>query len=253
MGPFQGSVAGSSPAGRLFAPSDAFGTLSLLKTVERSKARELRAQGWSVKEIEEHLGVARSTVSVWVRDVVLGPSQWERLTERSRLGPIVAGERKAARARAVRLLWQTEGRRLIHERDASYAAGCMLYWAEGAKCRNCVELCNSDPELIATFARFLRQHFAVPRERMRIACNLFADHLDRQREIEGFWLDHLDLTTDCLRKSQVNVYSKYSQKKRANKLPYGTCKFIVCDTRIVQTIYGSIQEYGGFERPEWLD
>jgi hypothetical protein len=23
--------------------------------------------------------------------------------------------------------------------------------------------------------------------------------------------------------------------------------------QIVQTIYGSIQEYGGFERPEWLD
>jgi hypothetical protein len=27
----------------------------------------------------------------------------------------------------------------------------------------------------------------------------------------------------------------------------------VNSTRIVQTIYGSIQEYGGFERPEWLD
>jgi hypothetical protein len=24
-------------------------------------------------------------------------------------------------------------------------------------------------------------------------------------------------------------------------------------TRILQTIYGAIQEYGGFERPEWLD
>jgi len=27
----------------------------------------------------------------------------------------------------------------------------------------------------------------------------------------------------------------------------------VHNTRIVQTIYGSIQEYGGFERPECLD
>jgi hypothetical protein len=51
----------------------------------------------------------------------------------------------------------------------------------------------------------------------------------------------------------VNVYSKYSLKKRANKLPYGTCKLVVHSTRIVQTIYGSIQEYGGFDRPEWLD
>jgi hypothetical protein len=26
----------------------------------------------------------------------------------------------------------------------------------------------------------------------------------------------------------------------------------VNSTRVVQSIYGSIQEYGGFERPEWL-
>ena len=88
---------------------------------------------------------------------------------------------------------------------------------------------------------------------MSIRCNLFADHLERQREIERFWLAALDLPANCLRKSIVNTYSKYSQKKRQNKLPYGTCRLAVHNTRIVQTIYGSIQEYGGFERPEWLD
>ena len=51
----------------------------------------------------------------------------------------------------------------------------------------------------------------------------------------------------------MNVHSKCSRKKRANKLPYGTCELTVDSTRIVQTIYGSIQEYGGFDRPEWLD
>jgi len=50
-----------------------------------------------------------------------------------------------------------------------------------------------------------------------------------------------------------STYSKYSEKKRANKLPYGTCELCVHSTELVQTIYGSIQEYGGFDRPEWLD
>ncbi len=54
-------------------------------------------------------------------------------------------------------------------------------------------------------------------------------------------------------RSIVNVYSKYSQKKRCNKLPYGTCKVVYNDTRTVQSIYGAIQEYAGFDRPEWLD
>ena len=88
---------------------------------------------------------------------------------------------------------------------------------------------------------------------MTLHCNLFADHLERQQEIEQYWLDRLGLSASSLRKSIVNTYSKYSLKKRSNKLPYGTARLAVHSTQIVQTIYGSIQEYGGFDRPEWLD
>ena len=87
---------------------------------------------------------------------------------------------------------------------------------------------------------------------MRVTCHLFADHLARQREIEQFWLDVTGLPRSSLRKSMVNKYSRASQRKRVNMLPYGTCKLIVHSTEIVQTIYGSIQELGGFNRPEWL-
>ncbi|HEY4411445.1 MAG TPA: hypothetical protein VGN06_00485 [Gaiellaceae bacterium] len=183
----------------------------------------------------------------------MGPEQRARLIYRSKLGPIVAAERKAARARDVRRTYQDEGRRLARERDASYASGCMLFWAEGAKTRNSVQLINADPEVVVFFAGFLRKHFNVQDEQMRVTCNLFADHAERQREIEGYWLERLVLPRTCLCKSAVNVYSKYSQKKRTNKLPFGTCSLRVHSTRIVQTIYGSIQEYGGFDRPEWLD
>jgi hypothetical protein len=71
--------------------------------------------------------------------------------------------------------------------------------------------------------------------------------------VEQFWLDVLGLPGACLRKSIVNSYSRASKRKRVNKLPYGTCKVVVHRTEIVQTIYGSIQEFAGFERPEWLD
>jgi hypothetical protein len=106
--------------------------------------------------------------------------------------------------------------------------------------------------MVHQFVGFVRRYFAVPDEAFRVDCNLFADHLQRQREIEQFWLDTLGLPATCLRKSTVNVYSKYSQKKRRNRLPYGTVRVCVHSTRVVQSIYGSIQEYGGFERPEWL-
>ena len=88
---------------------------------------------------------------------------------------------------------------------------------------------------------------------MSIYCNLFADHLERQRDIEQHWLDTLGLPRSSLRKSVVNTYSKYSTKKRVNKLPYGTCKLVVNSTAIVQTVFGSIQEFSGVEHTEWLD
>jgi hypothetical protein len=129
----------------------------------------------------------------------------------------------------------------------------MLYWAEGDKARNSVRLANSDPALVRYFAAFLRAYFAVEDERFRVTCNLFADHEPRQREIEQFWLETLSLSPASLCKSIVNRYSRYSQKKRKNKLPYGTCRVSVHNTEIVQTIYGSIQELGRFDRPEWLE
>ena len=224
-----------------------------MKTDERLRARELRADGLSVREVARVIGISQSSASIWVRDIELSPAQRRALDDRGERGRAIARRVKAERARAVRLDYQREGRRFARDRGAGYIAGCMLHWAEGDKCRNSVRMSNSDPEVLVVFAAFLREHFAVGSDRILISCNLFADHLDHQREIESFWLDRLGLPPTSLRKSMVNIYSKHSKKTRTNRLPYGTCKLVVHSTRIVQTIYGSIQEYGGFDRPEWLD
>jgi hypothetical protein len=128
----------------------------------------------------------------------------------------------------------------------------MLFWAEGARRRNTVQFVNSDPAMTVFFLEFLRKYFNVPDEKVALSCNLFADHAERQNDIEQYWLNALNLPSACLRKSTVNHYSKYSQKKRKNKLPYGTCRLQIGSTEIVQQLYGAIQELGGFEREEWL-
>jgi hypothetical protein len=172
--------------------------------------------------------------------------------------PAVNGNRAggAANRKRARLLlrsYQEEGRTLAQHGDPSHEAGCMLFWAEGSHHRNTVVFTNSDPEMVRYFVAFLRCSFRLRDDAFTVNCNLFADHIERQQEIEQFWLETLGLPAARLRKSTVNVYSKHSQKKRRNKLPYGTVRVCVHSTRVVQSIYGSIQEYGGFERPEWLD
>jgi hypothetical protein len=229
--------------------------LSEMKTRERAEARRLRRQGLSMKEIERRLAVSRSSVSLWVRDIELTREQHDGLLRRN---PAYTRQLKGSnankeRARLRRRSYQLSGRRRIREPEALYVAGCMLFWAEGDKCRRAVRFSNSDPEAIRLFARFLRECFGVTDDRIRVYCHLFADHVSKQREIEQFWLDVVDVPRTALRKSMVNNYSRASKRKRVNRLPHGTCKLVVHSTEIVQTIYGSIQEFAGFNRPAWLD
>jgi hypothetical protein len=106
--------------------------------------------------------------------------------------------------------------------------------------------------MISFFLRFLRREFEVPDRSVRVRLHLYADHERHREAIEAFWLDLLGLERACLNRSAVNVYSRASQRKRINKLPYGTCRLSVCSTKIVQTIFGSIQQLGSCDRPEWL-
>jgi transposase-like protein len=226
-----------------------------VKTREREQARQLRLQrGYSIKQIAAALGVARSSVSVWVRDIELSEEQHQALRERNpiynqqRAGRGVTSERRRAERRS----YQAHGRALARKGDPLHAAGCMLYWAEGWKDRNRLHFSNADPEAVRLFVLFLRTYFDLQDADMRLTCHLFADHIERQREIERYWLRVAGLPETSLYRSIVNVYSRASGRKRVNKLPNGTCRIAVNRTRVVQSILGAIQEYGGFEREGWL-
>ena len=201
------------------------------------------------------LGVSRSSVSLWVRDIELTAEQTAALAARNPAynAELRGSNANAEKGRMRRRQYQEHGRRLARGCDAAYAAACMLYWAEGARNRHALRFTNSDPDMVRFFVRFLRTYFGVADDRITVFCNLYADHEARQREIEAFWLRELALPPDSLRKSTINVYSRYSQRKRQNMLPYGTCRVVVYDTRIVQIIHGSIQELAGFDRPAWID
>jgi transposase-like protein len=225
-----------------------------VKTQERELARQLRREdGASINEIARRTGAAKSSISRWVRDIQLTTEQHEALRLAAYNGQVKGRTMHAGLRREARKMAQEDGRMRAQQGDAFFVAGCMLYWAEGSKDRNRVEFTNSDPEMVRFFVRFLKTYWNLRDEQIRITCNLFADHVDKQREIEQYWLDLAHLPRRSLRRSTVNVYSKYSKKKRRNRLPYGTCRVSVTRTRVVQAIYGAIREIGGFTRDAWLE
>ena len=48
------------------------------KVPEQQRARELRAEAWTLQDIATELGVSKSSVSLWVRDVEFTPNPRRR-------------------------------------------------------------------------------------------------------------------------------------------------------------------------------
>ena len=69
---------------------------------------------------------------------------------------------------------------------------------------------------------------------------------------ERYWLDALSLPLPCLRKAAANMLPRSSTGQAKGKLPYGVATLTVNSTRVVQHIFGAIQEYGDFKEPRWL-
>ena len=66
-------------------------------------------------------------------------------------------------------------------------------------------------------------------------------------EIKKYWLNILQLPESCMKKCQIKQGGRSK-----GKLLYGICELSVCDTQLVQQIFGSIQGYIGFEEIKWL-
>ena len=214
----------------------------------------MRADGRTVPEIALALGVSRSSVSVWVRDVALSAEQQATIRAASAAaeGRSRSNAARSAKARPARSTAQEQGRALARQGNALHQAGCMLFWAEGSRKRNEVHFTNADVEMHRYFLRFLRECYGVPHGRVRLAVNCFLGNGLELAEIEAWWLDRLALPRSSLRAATVNRVPSSSKRSRRTLL-YGTARISVNSTPIVQSIYGAIQEYTGVERPEWLD
>jgi transcriptional regulator with XRE-family HTH domain len=212
-------------------------------------------QGLALREIAEQLGVSKSSVSLWCRDIALSPDQEAALLAKNPAlnGQLLGMRVRRERCRLRRIEAQEHGRELARKGDPIHRGGCMLYWAEGSKTRNAVQIVNSDADLLDTFLHFLRVCYAVPDQAMTLSVNCFLGNGLTLEEIHDWWLTRLGLPSSCLRRAVVNRPSSASKRLKVNVLPRGTARLTVHSTDVIQSIYGAIQEYAGIDRPEWLD
>ncbi len=150
------------------------------KTVDQERARSLRAEAWTLAEIAAELGVSKSSVSVWVRDVEFEPRPRRTARRRApnRLQIAKQAEIEACRAVGLERIGSLSDRDLL-------IAGTALYAGEGAKRDGYVVFTNSDPAMIVLFCVWLRRFFDIDETRLRVRLYLHED-LDLRRAMR-FW------------------------------------------------------------------
>jgi transcriptional regulator with XRE-family HTH domain len=153
------------------------------KLAEQAQARALRADGATLAEIAQQLGVARSSVSLWVRDVDFTPRPRRIGPVARRRGPNVLAQRKQAEIERLR----REGADVIDrlsDRDL-LIAGTALYAGEGSKRDGTVGFANTNASLVAFFCAWLRRFFRVDESRLRV-CLYLHEGLDLDAAVR-FW------------------------------------------------------------------
>lgn len=219
----------------------------MAKSLFRIKARELRKQGISVKRIATSLRVSRSSVSLWVRDVVLTVDQLNTLKRAEEIGRAKGHLKNALLHRERRLLLveqaKQEGIQEIGKltKRELLMIGLALYWGEGGKTNKRVELCNSDIQMIKLFLYWLEKCFGVNKRELQCYVGINIIHQKRDLLVKQYWSKLMDIPLDQFRKTSFkkSLSKKVYENEEAH---YGTLSIRVSkSTNLNRKIMGLIE------------
>ncbi len=187
----------------------------VIKIEEKAKAISLRKQGLSYNEILREVSVAKSTLSVWLKNVGLAKAQKQRLTEKRRIA-----QQKAQQAcRHIRVIRETaiiKAARLevgkINKREF-WLIGAALYWAEGTKQKPThvsqkVSFNNSDPKMILIFDKWVKEF--CDRDQNGIIYSIYIHTTGNVERAKNFWGELLNTPIE-------KVYFKKGNPKTTRK------------------------------------
>lgn len=197
------------------------------KLALQEKARKLRAQGWSYKEICEIVPVTKSSISLWCSDIPLTKIQRIRLKKLS-LGAAARGRktwadlRRATRQELLRkLAKQAQSDIGTLSKRERFVAGIMLYAGEGDKTQERIGMANSNPAILQFMLEWFIEFLELDRDHFHVHLYL---HVGRSEpKAREFWAKTLRI-----RKSQI-VYVYRPEPRPSHK--GNIHKFGVCSIR----------------------
>lgn len=185
----------------------------------KERAINYRRCGYSYGMISKKLGLAKSTLSNWLKEVPYKPNK--EALKRIELAPNKSAQiihnRKVANILAIKKSAKQEIGKLT-KRDL-WLVGIGLYLGEGSKLYERVRLINSDPKIIKLAMRWFREICGLKNENFVLSIHSYPDN--NIKETINYWSKITKIPKKQFGKTQIDRRTNKARKKR-RKLPYGT-------------------------------
>ncbi|MEK7080641.1 MAG: hypothetical protein AAB925_02305 [Patescibacteria group bacterium] len=204
----------------------------------KNRATSLRKRGLSFRYIENKLGIPRSTLSGWFKNIKLPEKQRKKLLDSWKKG-LANARKKAAlwhiedknkRRETIRQEVKTFFLDVTIEKKMGELIMATFYLAEGGKMENNFSLANSNPEILKGIVNLLRLLYKIDELKFRCALHLRKDQ--DEKELREFWSKILKIPESQFIKTQFD--------KRTIKKTYehykGVCVLIYYDMALQRRI-----------------
>ena len=161
-------------------------------------AVKLRRKGFSIGKIERHLGIPRSTLSGWLKNIQLTQKQKEKLLQDAKKA-LVKARKKAVlwhNAQKENRLKEAENQAIetimsidITDKKILELALAILYMGEGTKRKVETAMGSSDPLILKFFIATLKTIYKLDLKKIKCQLNLRADQ--NPEKMKRFWSKEL--------------------------------------------------------------
>ena len=127
----------------------------------------LRRLGLTYSEIRSIIPVPKGTLANWSQSVTLTDAQVAAIRDRTGPNTQRGIPRDTQRNRRLEIgTIRSEARQFAEANlcDPHFVGGVVLYWGEGSKTQNFLDLSNADPAALRTFIRWVRQYLDADAE-----------------------------------------------------------------------------------------
>ncbi len=187
---------------------------------EKERAMEMRRKGFSYGDILLQLPVAKSSLSLWLRDFPLTEAEKSVLKRRKDSNISLGRIRAASVLKSLRLkrdeIIRLEAVKEYNEfkTDPLFHIGLALYWAEGSKRDTSFGFTNSDEEMVALMVMWIEKFFKIKRTELSI--RLYTHKPFASEHFEVFWSSKTAIPLSNFKKTVYKEQNGLVGKKRPN-------------------------------------